>query len=65
MRCAYLAQDRVDISEAIKSLARAMSKPEAGHMTPLKRVARYLRECQEKHCSTPRKSQTERTLKCT
>ena len=40
MRCAYLAQDRVDISEAIKCLARAMSKPKAGHMTQLKRVAR-------------------------
>ena len=33
MRCAYLAQDRVDISEAIKCLARAMSKTKAGHMT--------------------------------
>ena len=36
MRCAYLAQDRVDISEAIKCLARAMSKPKAGRMTQLK-----------------------------
>ena len=43
MRCAYLAQDRVDISEEIKCLARAMSKPNAGHMTQLKRVARYLK----------------------
>ena len=43
MRCAYLAQNRVDISEAIKCLARAMSKPRAGHMTLLKRVARYLK----------------------
>ena len=42
MRCAYLAQDRVDISEAIKCLARAMSKTKAGHMTQLKRVARYV-----------------------
>ena len=40
MRCVYLAQDRVDISEAIVCLARAMSKPKAGHMTQLKRVAR-------------------------
>ena len=39
----YLAQDRVDISEAIKCLARAMSKPKAGHMTQLKRVAKYLK----------------------
>ena len=43
MRCAYLAQDRVDISEVIKCLARAMSKPKAGHMTQLQRVARYLK----------------------
>ena len=50
MRCAYLAQDRVDISEAVKCLARAMSKPRAGHMTHLKRVARYLK-------GVPRKAQ--------
>ena len=43
MRCAYLVQDRVDIFEAIKCLARAMSKPRAGHMTQLKLVARYLK----------------------
>ena len=43
MRCAYLAQDRVDISEAIKCLAQAMSKPKAGQMTQLQRVARYLK----------------------
>ena len=49
MRCAYLAQDRVDISAAIKCLVRAMSQPKAGHMTQLKRVARYLK-------GVPRKS---------
>ena len=43
MRCAYLAQDRADISEAIKCLARGMSKPRTGHMMQLKRVARYLK----------------------
>ena len=43
MRCTYLAQDRVGISEAIKCLARTMSNPKAGHMTHLKRVARYLK----------------------
>ena len=32
MRCAFLAQDRADISEAIKCLARGMSKPRTGHM---------------------------------
>ena len=48
MRCAYLAQDRVDSSEAIKCLARAMSKPKAGHMTQLKRVARYVKRVPRK-----------------
>ena len=43
MRCAYLAQDRADISEAIKCLARRLSKPRIGHMIQLKRVARYLK----------------------
>ena len=43
MRCACLKQDRVDSSEAIKCLAQAMSKPKAGHMTQLQRVARYLK----------------------
>ena len=43
MRCAYLAQDRADIFEAIKCLARGMSKPRTGHMIQLKRVARYLK----------------------
>ena len=50
MRCAYLARDRVDISEAVKCLARAMSKPRAGHVTQLKRLARYLK-------GVPRKAQ--------
>ena len=50
MRCAYLAQDRTDISEAIKCVARGMSKPRTGHMIQLKRVARYLK-------GVPRKAQ--------
>ena len=50
MRCAYLAQDRADISEAIKCLARGISKPRTGHMIQLKRVARYLK-------GVPRKAQ--------
>ena len=41
MRCAYLAQDRVNISDTIKCLAQVMSKPRAGHMMQLKRVARH------------------------
>ena len=50
MRSAYLAQDRADVSEAIKCLARGMSKPRTGHMMQLKRVARYLK-------GVPRKAQ--------
>ena len=50
MRCAYLAQDRADISEAIKCLAQGMSKQRTGHMVQLKRVARYLE-------GVPRKAQ--------
>ena len=50
MRCLYLAQDRADISEAIRCLARGMSKPRTGHMIQLKRVARYL-------TGVPRKAQ--------
>ncbi len=43
MRCAYLGQDRVDISESVKCLARAMSSPREGHLQQLKRLARYLK----------------------
>ena len=53
MRCAHLAQDRVDISEAIKCLARAMSKPKEGHTTQLKRVARYLKGVPRKALQYP------------
>ncbi|CAK0892249.1 unnamed protein product, partial [Prorocentrum cordatum] len=42
MRCAYLSQDRVDISESVKCLSQAMARPRAGHMVQLKRLARYL-----------------------
>eukprot|EP00971_Amphidinium_carterae_P045075 886811-Amphidinium_carterae.1 len=43
MRAAYLGQDRVDISEAVKCLAKAMSSPREGHLMQLKRLARYLK----------------------
>ena len=43
MRCAYLAQDRAEISEAIKCLARGMSKQRTGHKIQLKRVGKVLR----------------------
>ena len=43
MRCKYLDQDRVDITETVKSLAQKMSAPRAGHMERLLQLARYLR----------------------
>ena len=43
MRFAFLAQDRADISEAIKCLAQGMSRPRIGHITQLKRKAMYLK----------------------
>ena len=63
MRCECLAQDRVDSSEAIKCLARALSKPKAGHMTQWKRVARYLkgvpREALQYHWQEPSRAHLE------
>ena len=54
MRCAYLAQDRADISETIKCLARGMSQPRrTGHMMQLKRVARYLKGVPRKALQYP------------
>ena len=53
MRCAYSAQDRADISEAIKCLARGMSKPRIGHMMQLKRVARYFKKRSAKGTTVP------------
>ena len=42
MRIAYLAQDRADLAEASKTLARFMQQPNEGAMQLLRRVARYL-----------------------
>ena len=53
MRCACLAQHRPDISEAIKCLARGMSKPRTGHMVQLKRVARYLARSTKESTTVP------------
>ena len=43
MRAAYLNQDRVDITETVKNLARAIANPRECHMVQLKRLARYLK----------------------
>ena len=41
MKLAYVAQDRVDIAEAVKFLTRHMKEPWSGHMQELKRLGRY------------------------
>ena len=43
MRLSFVSQDRADLAEPVKTLARQMSKPTQGSMQDLKRVARYLR----------------------
>ena len=43
MRAAYLAQDRLDICEAVAKLTRHMAKPTQASLCELKRVARYLK----------------------
>ena len=62
MRCAYLAQDRADISETIKCLARGMSKTRTGLMIHWKRVARYLKGVPS---STPHRNRAKHFWKCT
>ena len=42
MKLAYVAQDRVDIAEAVKCLTRHMKEPRSGHMQELRRLGRYL-----------------------
>ena len=42
MKLAYVAQDRIDIAEAVKCLTRHMREPRSGHMQELKRLGRYL-----------------------
>ena len=43
MKLAYVAQDRVDIAEAVKCLTRHMKEPRSGHMQELKRLGRHRR----------------------
>ena len=42
MRAAYLAQDRIDINESMKSLARCMAEPNEAVVQRLRRLGRYL-----------------------
>ena len=42
MKLAYVAQDRIDIAEAVKCVTRHMKEPRSAHMQELKRLGRYL-----------------------
>ena len=42
MKLAFVAEDRVDIAEAVKCLTRHMKELRSGHMQELKRLGRYL-----------------------
>ena len=42
MKLACVAQDRIDIAEAVKFRTRHMKEPRGGHMQELKRLGRYL-----------------------
>ena len=43
MRAAFLSQDRPDLQQAVRVLAKGMSRPNEQHWQALKRLARYLR----------------------
>ena len=41
MKLAYVAQDSVDIAEAVKCLTRHLKEPRRGHMQELKRLGQF------------------------
>ena len=43
MRAAFLAQDRADIGDAVRSLAQGMANPNRSHWEDLKHLGRYLK----------------------
>ena len=47
MKLGYVAQDRIDIAEAVKCLTRHMKEPQSGHMQELKKVGSITCEEQE------------------
>ena len=56
MKLACVAQDRVDIAEAVTCLTRHMKEPRSGHMSELKRLGRYL--VNNKRCAVTYSRQT-------
>ena len=59
MKLAYVAQDRVDIAEAVKCLTRHMKEPRRGHMQELKRLGRYLAKNKRCVLTYPRQTSDE------
>ena len=47
MKLAYVAQERIDIAEAVTCLTRHIKEPRSAHMQELKRLGRYLVKKQE------------------
>ena len=47
MKLAYVAQDRIDMAEAVKCLTRHVKEPRSAHMQEPKRLVRYLVKKQE------------------
>ena len=56
MKLVYVAQDRIDIDEAVKCLTRRMKVPRSGHMSELNRLGRYLMK--NKRCALTYASKT-------
>ena len=56
MKFAYVAQDSVDIAEAVKCLTRHMKEPRSGHMQELKTLGRFL--VKNRRCSLTYSRQT-------
>ena len=50
MKLAYVAQDRVDIAEAVKCHTRHMKEPQSAHMQELKEVGSIPGEKTEDAC---------------
>ena len=66
MKLAYVAQDRVDIAEAVKCLTRHMKEPRSGHMQELKKVGSIPAEEQEMRvdvCTTKRRMERCRCMR--
>ena len=62
MKLTYVAQDRVDIAEAVKCLTRHMKEPRSAHMQELQRSGRY--PVRNRRCVLTYARQQKRHCKC-